>query len=118
LRTILLHNLSSFRRYYRARAKRQVAREVPLNTAAVGGRAQRDLVWPGPIPSAEVIRHEQATRLEAAISTLPAPYRRVVIMHSRNRLTFEAIGGELGCSAEAARKIHTRAMRQLTKLLG
>jgi RNA polymerase sigma-70 factor, ECF subfamily len=53
----------------------------------------------------------------AAIDRLPEHYREVVVCHQRDRLTFEQIGRLRGISAEAARKLWTRALGRLRREL-
>lgn len=111
LRTILMRKGLSFRRHYHGRSKRQLTRELSLNDDSTGGQVREGLAARTPSPSVEVIRSEQVAHLQAAVQALPAVYRRVVILRSRDRLSFGAIGRELDCSAEAARKLWTRALR-------
>ena len=54
----------------------------------------------------------------AALGRIPEDYRRVVVWHQYDRLTFEEIGERLGRSAEAIRKLWSRALIRLTEELG
>ena len=111
LRTILIRKGLSFRRHFHGRSKRQLTRELSLDDDRTGGQVREGLAAKAPSPSVEVIRSEQAAQLEAAVQSLPAVYRRVVVLRCRDRLSFDVIGRELQCSGEAARKLWTRALR-------
>ena len=117
LRTIFVRRLADFRRRYDVRAKRQVARELPLDDSRAGARVKETLAAPTPSPSTEAIRAEQAELLGAAIRKLPDGYRRVITLRAGSRMPFEAIGRELGCSADAAEKIWVRAVKHLSASL-
>jgi RNA polymerase sigma-70 factor (ECF subfamily) len=117
LRQILVRNLSSFRRHYLDRSKRRATREVSLDNGRIGGDLRDELAEDSSGPPTDAIDREQTSRLRNAILALPSPYSRVIRLHSYDRLPFEKIGRELGCSAEAARKLHSRALRRLASLL-
>ncbi|HEY1379945.1 MAG TPA: sigma-70 family RNA polymerase sigma factor [Gemmataceae bacterium] len=117
LRKILVRNLANFRHRYRAVAKRQAIREVRLDDSRTGGPLRRRLTAEHASPVAEAIRHEQSTQIQVAVMSLPGPYRDVVVLRSRDRLSFDAIGVRMGCSAEAARKLWMRATQQVAARL-
>jgi RNA polymerase sigma-70 factor (ECF subfamily) len=117
LRQILLHNLANFRRQFRGTEKRQVHREVSLDRAPaeelLGG-----LMDEGSSPSEQARARERDAALERALEQLSESHRRVVQWHSLERCSFEVIGQRLNCSAEAARKLWTRAIEKLQHILG
>jgi RNA polymerase sigma-70 factor (ECF subfamily) len=117
LRQILLHNLGNFRRQYRGTEKRQVQREVSLDTAPAE-ELLGELVDEGSSPSEQARARERDAALERAIEQLPESHRQVVQWHSLERCSFEVIGQRLNCSAEAARKLWTRAIEKLQHVLG
>jgi RNA polymerase sigma-70 factor (ECF subfamily) len=114
LRTILDHNLANFRRCYLATEKRDIKREVPLGTFA-----DRDsccglhFVGDTQSPSQCVIAGEQALRLKQTLSQLPELQRRVIELRHRDGLSFAEIGRLTDRSAEAARKLWSRAIKRL-----
>ena len=113
LRQVLHHNLMAFTRRFRATGKREVAREVVWNA---GGSAPEANDWPaGSVlsPSGEAMEHEQALALRRALERLPEDYRRVVVLRFEERYSFEEIGRLTGRSADAARKVWSRAMERL-----
>lgn len=69
-------------------------------------------------PSVRLRTSERDLALEAAIRQLPEHYRIVVLLRGRDGLSFDAIADRLETSAEAARKIWTRALKQLRTTLG
>jgi RNA polymerase sigma-70 factor, ECF subfamily len=113
LRAILVRRIAHHRRRYNITSKRRQALEVPIPSETHRGPASRD-----PTPSREFARREREAALIAAVDRLPEHYREVVIGHHRDRLSFEEIGHRRGISAEAARKLWTRALGRLRQELG
>ena len=69
-------------------------------------------------PSRDLARRKREAALIEGLERLPDHYREVVIWHHREQLSFEEIGRRRGISAEAARKLWTRALGRLRKELG
>ncbi len=117
LRKILENNLAVFRRRYRGTRKRQVSLEIPIDVATAGPDRE---VWPcdSGSPSTNAVRQEQAAALMAAMGRIPEDYRRVIVWYQYDQHTFEEIGRRLDRSAEAARKLWSRALARLTVELG
>jgi RNA polymerase sigma-70 factor, ECF subfamily len=117
LRELLLNNLADFVRRYRRTGKRRVSREVgqPASESGAdhGGEAAADT----PSPSVMAMAAEETAALEAALDRLPDDYREVLLLRYQGDLTFEEIGGRLGRSANAARKLWLRALRKLEQEL-
>jgi RNA polymerase sigma-70 factor (ECF subfamily) len=117
LRRILRNNLAVFRRRYRETHKRNAAREVSMGAAEAGSRwgllpAEQET------PGGAAARREQVATLFAALGRLGETHRQVVLWYQYDRLTFEEIGRRLGRSAEAARKLWSRALVRLSEELG
>lgn len=109
LRMILLNHLNSEVRAY-AREKRDVRREV---------QADGRLAHPFQLsPSREALSREERKRLDAALARLPESYRKAIELRHREDLSFQELGRQLNRSEEAARKLWTRAIRQLQQELG
>jgi RNA polymerase sigma-70 factor (ECF subfamily) len=115
LRTILRNHLAVLRRRYRDTLKRRVSAEVSLGVPGSSGSACWLLASDAPTPSAHAVRQEQVAALLRALERLPEEYRRVVAWHHHDGLTFEAIGVRMGRSAEAARKLWSRALIRLAR---
>jgi RNA polymerase sigma-70 factor, ECF subfamily len=112
LRRVLLNNAANFTRHYHA-GKRQVNREVVLdtdNSAQAGGPGLAD---PMPTPSSEAVEREQAEALQQALARLPDDYRQVIVLRYLESRSFEEIGVVINRSADAVRKHFSRAMRRL-----
>ena len=113
LRQVLLHNVGAFTRRYRATGKRAVAREVRLGADGSSGGIEQGLAGSTLSPSGAAIEHEQALALRRAVDRLPEEYRRVVILRFEDGLSFEEIGQITDRTADAARKVWSRAMERL-----
>src|SRR5262249_28251681 len=110
LRRILLNNLASFARRYRAADKRCVRREVAIRADSSA--------WDGPpaapeTPSGVAVAGEEAEAVRRGLERLPDSYRRVLHLRYQENRTFEEIGDLLGLTANAARKLWARAVKRL-----
>jgi RNA polymerase sigma-70 factor, ECF subfamily len=103
LRRILLNHLAT----EAAGQRRRPA--VPL--------ADLDPVADGSTPSARLMRQERSEALAGVLAQLSEPHRHVVLLHHRDNLTWAQIGERLGRSADAARMLYGRAVRELAHLL-
>jgi RNA polymerase sigma-70 factor, ECF subfamily len=117
LRQILRNNLIDAHRAYQASLKRQVARESPLDRASSDHHGPPPLVSRESSPSTCASAHEQAGRLEQALARLSDPHRTVVLLRSRDGLSFPAIAQHLGRSPEASRKLWVTAIEHLQRAL-
>lgn len=113
---ILINNLANAGRAFRNTQRRAVRREISFSDGENEGRWMRDVPQDTPSPSEQAIVHEEAALLEAALASLPQHYRRILEMRAQ-KLTFAQIGAAENCSAEAARKLLTRAVRRLQHAL-
>jgi RNA polymerase sigma-70 factor (ECF subfamily) len=113
LRSILVRNLAQERRRFRSTAKRQVRLEV-----TIADESRLSSAWNNETPSHDLDRREREAELHEGLQRLPDHYRQVVVWHHREQLTFEEIGQRFQISAEAARKLWTRALGRLRKELG
>src|SRR5439155_15821377 len=102
LKQILRNNVRNFRRDFRHVGKRQIGKEVPLNSRGPGRDLADGLAAKGPTPSGHAVAKEQAEMLTRVLNRLPENYRRAIELHHREQLTFEVVGQRLGCSVEAA----------------
>jgi len=109
LRRLMKNNLAAIHRGFRQTAKRNVAREVALTDIARGRGA-------GPLadsqtPSRHAAANEEMAALDEVLARLPAHYRQVIVLRNFELRSFEQIGLAMGCSANAARKAWSRAIR-------
>jgi RNA polymerase sigma-70 factor, ECF subfamily len=79
---------------------------------AASGSAARD-------PAAQAADLEEVHRLRAALESLPEAERTAIVLHDFEDLPFEGVAQLLDRpSADAARKLHARALERLRRALG
>lgn len=111
LRSILVHDLKQTRRYFHAE-KRQVDAERPLaEESRLAESAQ--LSDNCDSPSSVISEREQEEHLYRALDGLSAAERQVIDLRNWQRLSFVEIGQEMNRSADAARKLWSRAIVRL-----
>ena len=92
---------------FHRRQRRDAARELPLDEDAPLPALTRSAL-------SRVILDERASRLEAALETLSADHREVILLRKFEELSFSEIGTRLGKSDDACRMLLARAMTALT----
>ncbi len=117
LRRILERVRLNVDRHHKKAQKRTVGREVSLEAAGSEACGRLEPVADTHTPSSRLGRQEQAEALETALACLPESYRQVITWHHREQLTFAEIGKRLGRSADAARKLWSRALQRLQEEL-
>ncbi len=119
LRKILECRLANLRRSYLGTEKRAVAREVTLETVGLqSGLAAAIVASPAQSPSTHAVQNERAETLKRAMQRLPEHYRQAVAWRQEDGLSWEEIGRNMSCTAEAARKVWSRAIVQLKREVG
>lgn len=114
LRQILLHNVANFSRQYRQTEKRQLSREISLGGDESGARfVHRNYPAKALSPVASAVQSEERLILERALSRLPTHYAQVIEMRHQEGRSFEEIGVALNRSADAVRKLWSRAIELL-----
>ncbi|MEX1224988.1 MAG: sigma-70 family RNA polymerase sigma factor [Pirellulales bacterium] len=106
---ILYHNLADAKRRFLG-AVRDVRREE-------SGSQLTSAVAPHKGPSSLARRGELDLQLIQALRRLPQSYRHVIELRHAEDLSWEEIGFRCDVSAEAARKLWTRAIKQLQAIL-
>jgi RNA polymerase sigma-70 factor (ECF subfamily) len=114
IRQMLMHDLLDARRRFFETSKRDLVKEVPLHAPA-GAAPAPQILASDPSPRSHLIAQEEAALLQSALQRLPEDYRRVVQLRNWQLLSFEEIGQRIGRSAEAARKLWSRAIEQLQR---
>ena len=116
LRGLLLHKVAHAVRRYRHVGKRQLAREVSLDS----GHSSRTMATPWqPIGHRRAGRRsgeEEAALLRRARSAAER-MRFAVLWRHHEGCSFDELGRRLGCSNVAARKLWLRALEQLQREL-
>jgi RNA polymerase sigma-70 factor (ECF subfamily) len=118
LRKILECRLSNLRRSYLATEKRDARREVTIETLVAGSNGDGDILASrSPSPSNHAVQAELRSALDRALVRLPEHYRQAVVWRHHEQLSWDEIGRRIGCTADAARKVWGRAIRELRREL-
>jgi RNA polymerase sigma-70 factor (ECF subfamily) len=117
LRRMLLNNLRDFTRRYQCADKRDVEREVSLDS--VGSRPGMEPFFVSELasPSEKVLRSEKSEIVQRALRRLPDDHRRVLLFRYQDGRSFEEIGALMDRSANAARKLWIRAIDRMQQEL-
>jgi RNA polymerase sigma-70 factor (ECF subfamily) len=113
LRRLLLNNLVSFARRYRDAGKRQVGREVRLETGDSSTDLEGGVAADEPSPSGQAMANEQAEAIQHALDGLPDDYRLVILLRYQEERSFDDIGRLMDLTPNAARKLWLRAVKRL-----
>jgi RNA polymerase sigma-70 factor (ECF subfamily) len=118
LRQILVRSLADQVRHYRAQ-RRDYRRQESLERILEkpGGTQPRALAARVPRPSEHAMRREQATILAHSLARLPADYRQVIVLRNLEQYSIGEISTRMGRSANAVRKLWSRAMTALSDQL-
>ena len=106
LATIADHEIRD-RADYHGRQRRDAAREVDLDEAALPPALTRSAL-------SRLILSEETERIERAMDTLTDAHREVILLRKFEELSFAEIGRRMGKSEDACRMLLARAMTALT----
>jgi RNA polymerase sigma-70 factor (ECF subfamily) len=119
LRQILGATLSNLVRHYfgtqrrDVRLERELVAELDQSALLLGqGLPAKDSS-----PSHQASRREQAVLLADALGWLPADYREVLVLRHLEGLSFPEVAGRMGRSVDATKKLWTRALDRLRRVL-
>jgi RNA polymerase sigma-70 factor (subfamily 1) len=112
LTRILNNNLGDLLRYQACR-RRDLRLELPLEDAEATGDLKEQLPDARPNPEQEAFSRERQEAIRRALRELSGRSREAVRLRYEEKLRFEEVGARIGCSAEAARKLCTRAIREI-----
>lgn len=113
LRQILSHKLAAICRRFTTTEKRQIDKEVTKNPDESISLAPCRALVDSQTPSRNAMASEESAILHQALARLPEHYRQILVMRNFELWPFEQIGEALGRSADAARKLWSRAADQL-----
>lgn len=115
LRQILAHALAHEIRRYAGTAKRNLAREVPLEQELTQASQQLGdlLAATGTSPSQQVVHREQSVWLADVLERLPEDLREVILLRNLEGLPHEEIARRMGRSPGAVRMLWVRALARL-----
>jgi len=114
LRRMLANDLADVLRA-RTRARRDIDREVSID-AALGESSAQIGLWiasPGPSPSQEADKHEQAIRLATALAGLPEAEQEALVLQHWHGLTVAQIGARLSRTPAAIGGLLKRGLKRL-----
>lgn len=119
LRQILTWTLANLARRYAGTRKRDVRMERVLadDLERSSRMLDRGLAARQSSPSQRAARREQAVLLADALAALPADRREVVVLRNLEGLPFGQVAARMGRSEEAVRKLWTRALKGLRRVL-
>jgi RNA polymerase sigma-70 factor (ECF subfamily) len=112
LRRILYYRALQVARRFGGTQARDVRRELSLSELALAGGTP-GVIDEAPTPFTTLLAKEQVHRLQSALAFLTEDSRHIIQLRNLERLSFEEIGNQLGCSTDAARKRWVRAVAQL-----
>jgi RNA polymerase sigma-70 factor (ECF subfamily) len=118
LRQILVRGLTDLIKRHRAGKRdyrREESVEVMLDRSSLS--VQKALAAPDFSPSSHASRREQAVLLADALAKLPADYREVFILRNLGHIPFDQIAVRMNRSSGAVRKLWTRSMLSLKRML-
>lgn len=113
LRTMLLNNVTDFRRRYRGTQKRSSDREVAIDAGRSSSDWRSLLAADSPTPSGEYSQQETMLTIEAALKRLPEDYQQVIAYRYEDNLSFEEIAQKMQRTPNAVQKLFARAIDRL-----
>ena len=93
---------------YQHRQRRDVSAAVPIDAGAVDLAAQARSAF------SEAVVSEEAERLGAALESLDADHREVIVLRRLEELSFKDVAARMGRTEDACRMLLARAMVALT----
>ena len=111
-RTMLLHNLANWERWYRRTDKRALGREQSMEAADSDGPTVA-LLAAGSSPSHRAMKDEKVEALHRSMAELPSHYRQVLELRHWQSLSFEEIGNLTQRTPDAVRMLWWRAVDRL-----
>lgn len=117
LRQILIHNLLDATRSFAGTQKRDISREVPLHAAGEGTGLAVDIEGHPSVPGNGSVGRDNLLAVQAALVKLNEVDRQVITLRTFEGLTFDQVGTTMGRSAEASRKLWSRAIDKLACIL-
>ncbi|QAY94886.1 RNA polymerase subunit sigma [Methylovirgula ligni] len=97
------------------RSRNLVLMGTPAELSEAQGAIHEDLALD---PEADLIRKADVTLIEAAISSLPQPYREVLVLHDINDLSYKEIAAMMSIPIGTVMSRLSRARKQLAAQLG
>src|SRR5712691_7213043 len=112
LQRILRHNAVNLANHFRHTDKRRLDRERSLEAGQSCSDGAEQLADDSKSPSGKAMQREEAEVLQRALERLPEDYRRVILLHHRDNLSFEATARQLSRTEVATRRLWFRAVER------
>lgn len=109
---LLRKNLIDMARRYKSSARRDVSRELCIDSDD-----NRDIASNEPNASHIARRKETDEELARAVESLPDRQRQVIVMRHRENFRYEEIAARMSITEQAARQLYSRAVRALKQQL-
>jgi RNA polymerase sigma-70 factor (ECF subfamily) len=113
---ILSHRVQTAYRTYRGTGKRDLSREIEWQSFDQFD-ARTVLAAPIRTPSSHAVNNEENQRLEDTLKELSPRHEQVIRLRNELKLSFIEVALALKCSPDAAQKLWTRAINQLSEKL-
>ena len=117
LRRVLLNNLRAAARRWQRTCERVAGTELPLNGTDSHATFQVELSCPQSSPSTLLRTDEERQRVRLALQQLPRDYRPVIELRTLEEKSFAEVAAAMERSADAVRKLWSRAVERLAKEL-
>lgn len=117
LRRVLHNKLKNHLRKYAPGTKRDLNREVPLESAESAQWLRQLAARGGLSPRGQLKNKETLALVEQSIDRLPVEYRTIIYWRSRDQRTFVDIAQELERKPDAVRMLWNRALKALGRVL-
>ena len=114
LRGILFNDLRETRRHYKKSHKRKISREANKKHELQGLPLVQDSIC---TPGTQASIKEESRRLHVALRQLSSEQQQVLRLRNWQHQSFSEIGIQIGKTAEASRKIWSRAVLELERVL-
>ncbi len=114
LRGIMRNDARHWQRHFKGVKKRAGEQDVNPDDSRLPGKEPIDLFL---TPSTHAVADEEEALLQRAIQRLPRHYQQIVQLRSFEDQSFIDIGRKLDCSADAARKLWSRAILQMQEIM-
>lgn len=117
LKQIIFRKVIDVHRHYRNFAARDISREIPLSFLSEHDDNRSPSVGGAVRPNEPATSSKSGWTFDDVLATLDEEQRQVIKLHSIDELSFEDVGERMGRCAKTARKLWTRAIRNLTLAL-
>jgi RNA polymerase sigma-70 factor (ECF subfamily) len=118
LRQILAADLAMTVRHYFGTQRRDVRLECQMELDRSSQVLARGLLARDDSPGQQAVNHEQAVLLANALEQLPTDYREVILLRHMEGWSFAEVATRMERSIDSVKKLWTRALAQLRRLLG